>query len=226
MDYKQQAAEAAFRLITTGQTIGLGAGSTIAHLVRAIAQDSIIRDTLQVVTSSMDTGGLLEKSGLTIHQPDTFPRLDLYFDGCDQFDRSLNALKSGAGIHTDEKILANLADRFILLGDEDKAVDELKVSVPLCIEMAPHSADGVRSQLSESFPVSSMKLRTDAGSGPLMNNRGNLLLDVYFETMPDLAVLNEIRHWSGIIDHSLFYQLATDAIVAGPAGLRHLKPHR
>ena len=66
-------------------------------------------------------------------------QIDIYFDGCDQFDNQLNALKSGGGIHTQEKLLASMAKQFVLVGDETKRVDSFDVKFPLVIEMLPQS---------------------------------------------------------------------------------------
>ncbi len=116
-DYKMEAAKAALQFIKPGQIIGVGAGSTIANLVGLLAADSGLAASLTFATSSFKTAQLIIEKGLNIKAAEHLTRLDIYFDGCDQFDEQLNALKCGGGIHTSEKILASLADEFILLGD-------------------------------------------------------------------------------------------------------------
>jgi ribose 5-phosphate isomerase A len=44
-----------------------------------------------------------------ITENDSINELDIYLEGCDQLDRDLNALKSGGGIYTREKLLASMA---------------------------------------------------------------------------------------------------------------------
>jgi ribose 5-phosphate isomerase len=115
-DFKKEAAREALRRIQPGSIIGLGAGSTIAHLVRFIKEEAGLSDSLKVASSSFATRQILHQEGFTLLEMERTSRVDVYFDGCDQFDCRLNALKSGGGIHTDEKILAAMADLFVLLG--------------------------------------------------------------------------------------------------------------
>ena len=116
-DYKKQAALAAVKLIEKGMSVGLGAGATIAHLARALAADRELAASLTLLSSSRETIDLLQELQLTVADPGGWEKIDLYFDGCDQLDRQLNAFKSGAGIHTAEKILATMATEFVLLAD-------------------------------------------------------------------------------------------------------------
>jgi ribose 5-phosphate isomerase A len=139
-DYKFEAALAASRLIKPAQTIGLGAGSTIAHLVSLLAADASLAASLTLVSSSFKTTRLMMDRGLNVHAIALTKTLDIYFDGCDQFDTELNALKSGGGIHTSEKILASLADEFILTGDAAKFAPRLDTTYPLVIEVLPSTS--------------------------------------------------------------------------------------
>src|SRR6202008_2039737 len=117
---KMEAAKAAFKLIKQGQCIGLGAGTTVANLVSLLASDGSLAASLTLVSSSFKTAGLLSERGINVHPMALTKSVDIYFDGCDQFDTELNALKSGGGIHTTEKILAAMAKEFILIGDDAK----------------------------------------------------------------------------------------------------------
>src|SRR5688500_17933604 len=100
MDLKRAAAEKAAEFIQHGQKIGLGAGSAIGHL--AVILSGKIKEGLEVMvyTSSFQTRLLLKENNVIVHDTASVSDLDLYFDGCDQFDPQLNALKSGGGIHT------------------------------------------------------------------------------------------------------------------------------
>src|ERR1700679_1158638 len=125
-DYKAEAAKAALQLIKPGQIIGLGAGSTIAHLVEMVGKDDALKASIVFTSSSFKTTNLLHERGLRVISPALLKHIDIYFDGCDQFDAELNALKSGGGIHTTEKIPASMAEEFILIGDEGKYVEKLE----------------------------------------------------------------------------------------------------
>src|SRR5882724_3648512 len=105
-DLKKVAAKAAAGFVKRGMIVGFGAGTTIAHLIGYIKEDPELASSIGAVTSSFTTKMLLEQSGFEVREMGGVNATDAYFDGCDQFDRQLNALKSGGGIHTREKILA------------------------------------------------------------------------------------------------------------------------
>jgi len=214
-DYKVEAAKAAMEFIQAGQTIGLGAGTTVSHLVTMICQNKDLADSLIFTSSSFKTTtGLLENK-LRVQSPSLLKHVDIYFDGCDQFDTELNALKSGGGIHTTEKILASMADEFILMGDEGKFADKLDNTYPVVIEILPQALQIVLHQLKLSYPGVVVKLRmSNQKDGAVISENGNLLADVHFATIMEPQKLNiQLKLIPGIVDHSLFYRMATKSII-------------
>lgn len=225
-DYKMQAAKASLKFIKTGQTIGLGAGTTIFHLVDLISQDELLAVSLTIVSSSFKTRTYLSEKGLNVGFSDLTANLDSYFDGCDQFDRELNALKSGGGIHTNEKILASMATEFILIGDEGKMVSALDHRHPLVIEILPEALSVVLRKIKLTYPGAEVTLRmSNQKDGAVISDNGNLLADIHFSELPELKELNIfIKMIPGIVEHSLFYRLATRAVIAGENGIRVIIP--
>ena len=219
-DYKKEAARAAVALIRPGSTVGFGAGSTIAHLVGFIKDDAALAASLFTVTSSFTTRLLLEKSGLPVKEMGATVSIDQYFDGCDQFDAALNALKSGGGIHTREKIAASMAREFILLGDESKYAERLDGKYPLVIEVIPDALALVLARLPEIFEGAAPLIRmNDKTDGAAISGNGNYLIDCRFTRFPEPAVLNEkVGLLPGVLEHSLFYGMAHRAILAGDQG--------
>jgi ribose 5-phosphate isomerase A len=142
--------------------------------------------------------------------------------GCDQFDEKLNALKSGGGIHTSEKILASMAEEFILVGDDSKMVSKLDHTYPVVVELLPEALTAVLNRLKSDYPGASIKLRTsEQKDGLVISDNGNLLADVLFEELPEISALNtNINMIPGVVEHSLFYKIATKAVVAGKQGIR------
>jgi ribose 5-phosphate isomerase len=63
---------------------------------------------------------LIVKAGLNLGDVDQFPRLDITLDGADEVDADLNAIKGGGACHLREKVLAEAADKFILVADARK----------------------------------------------------------------------------------------------------------
>jgi ribose 5-phosphate isomerase A len=221
-DLKQQAAREAARLIGPGDTIGLGAGSTMMHLIDAIKETAGLSASIRIVTSSFAIRQRLLTDGFIVLDSGWISRVHWYFDGCDQFDRRLNALKSGGGIHATEKVLAAMADKFILVGDLSKRVERFDARYPLVIEVIPEALAYVSDRIKKFFNPSKSELRLSAKKdGAVITERGNFLIDNWFETFPEPAMLNErVIAIPGILEHSLFYNMAHRAITAGPDGIQ------
>lgn len=221
-DYKMEAAAEAAKLITKGKVIGLGAGTTIANLIKILVQNKELAASLTFTSSSFKTTNLLAENDLKIQSPELLKSIDIYFDGCDQMDEELNALKSGGGIHTTEKILAAMADEFILLGDAEKFVTKLNATYPLVIEVLPKALKSVTERLITDFKGAALTMRiSNQKDGAVISDNGNYLLDIKFTDLPDLATLNtHVKMIPGVVEHSLFYRMASKAIIAGPEGIR------
>jgi ribose 5-phosphate isomerase A len=222
-DFKKEAAREALKLISPDCTVGFGAGSTMASLIGLIKEDAALTASLRTLSSSFTTRQLLRQQGFTILDSGATAQFDLYFDGCDQFDRRLSALKSGGGVHTSEKVLAAMADEFILVGDAAKRVERLGPAYPLVLEVIPEALAYVSDRVKRFFsPVRSELRLSDKKDGAVITERGNFLIDCWFDPFPEPAVINErMIGIPGILEHSLFYNLAQRAIVAGPEGVRY-----
>lgn len=221
MNLKQEAAKRAVTFIHNYSTVGLGAGATIAYMVEYLKEEKL---SIQVFTSSAATKELLVQHGFTVNDISTISSLDLYFDGCDQFNKDLNALKSGAGIHTIEKLLASMAKEFIIVGDESKYAEQLTNTFPLVLEVLPQAVCFVIAELTQLYSPITTAIRYDVNNKPVITENGNLLIDVWFEVLPDLAVINSsIKEITGVVETSLFYNMANKAIIAGAEGTRVLE---
>ncbi|MNV40321.1 Ribose-5-phosphate isomerase A [compost metagenome] len=137
-------------------------------------------------------------------------------------DIHLNAFKSGGGVHTGEKIMANMAQKFILLVDGSKMVEKLSTKYPLCVEIIPEAWLSVLKKLKSSYSttISDIVLRKSGQkSGPLLSERGNFLADIF-----DLN--KQIKLITGVVEHSLFYQLCSVCLLATEDGVTHLYANR
>src|SRR6266581_557287 len=112
---KRLAAEAAALLVEEGMTVGLGTGSTVAHLLPALAGRGL---DLRCVATSPQT----EERGRA---------LELAIDGADQITRAGWLVKGGGGAHTREKVVVAASDRFVVIASHDKLVEEIAPPVPL-----------------------------------------------------------------------------------------------
>jgi len=218
-----EAAKEALKLIRPGSTIGFGAGSTMANLIGLIKGDEALAASLITLTSSFTTRRLLQQQSFAVREMGWTDRVDLYFDGCDQFDRRLSALKSGGGVHTTEKVLASMADEFIIVGDFAKRVERLEPTYPLVLEVIPEALSFVSDRVKKFFnPVKSELRLSNKKDGAVITERGNFLIDCWFDPFPEPAVINDrMAGIPGVLEHSLFYNLAQRAIVAGPEGIQY-----
>lgn len=224
-DYKLEAAKAALQFIKPGQTIGVGAGSTIANLLGLIAADSTLSASLTLATSSFKTALLIEQYDFRLLGSEYVNHIDIYFDGCDQFDAQLNALKCGGGIHTSEKIMASLADDFILIGDASKSVETLDTTYPLVLEVLPAGLNLVSQWLAKNIATAKVAMRMSTQKdGAVITENGNYLLDVHFTEHILIEQMNAVKMVPGVVEHSLFVGLANKAIVAGEGGVKILEP--
>lgn len=221
MNLKQEAAKKAVAFINNHLSVGLGAGATMAYMVEFLKEKNL---TVQLYTSAAATKTLLQQNGFTVNDIAAVSSLDLYFDGCDQFDKDLNALKSGGGIHTAEKLLASMATEFVLVGDESKYAEQLDTTYPLVLEVLPQAITFVTAKVKQLFSGVRTAIRYDANNSKVVTENGNYLMDVWFATWPALSSLNPIlKMVTGIVETSLFYNMARKAIIAGTNGVSILE---
>jgi ribose 5-phosphate isomerase A len=221
---KQQAAERAVAYVASGMVVGLGAGSTATLAIRRIGQllrEGRLRDIVGFPCSSA-----IEAEARALGIPITLDppgAVDLTIDGADEVDPELNLIKGGGGALLHEKIVAQASLREIIIVDESKLSPVLGTHGPLPVEVIPF---GWHSQLRflESLGAR-VTVRQQSDGTPFNTDQGNLILDCAFGPIrrpAELAARLEAR--AGIVEHGLFIGLATEVIVAGVDGVRHLTP--
>jgi ribose 5-phosphate isomerase A len=126
---KRLAAEAAAELVEDGMTIGLGTGSTVAHLLPAIARRGL--SGIRCVATSVATEEQARELGIPVEEFSELERLDIAIDGTDQVTPDRWLVKGGGGAHLREKIVAAAAERFVVIADSSKPVEELRAPIPL-----------------------------------------------------------------------------------------------
>jgi ribose 5-phosphate isomerase A len=204
--------------------VGLGHGSTAIFAVRRIAQllnEGQLQDLLGV-PCSLQVKEEAQRLGIPLTTLDEHPVVDLTIDGADEVDPRLNLIKGGGGALLREKIVAQASRREIIVVDETKLSPALGTYWPVPVEVVPF---GWRSQsvYLESLGAEVILRRNDDET-PFKTDQGNLILDCHFGPIPNPARLAvRLSGRAGIVEHGLFVELATDVIVAGVEGVRHLK---
>jgi ribose 5-phosphate isomerase A len=126
---KRLAAEAAAELVESGMTVGLGTGSTVAHLLPAIARRGLT--DIRCVATSVATEEQARELGVPVEEFDRLQRLDIAIDGTDEVRPDGWLIKGGGGAHLREKIVAAAAERFVVICDSSKPAEVLSWPVPL-----------------------------------------------------------------------------------------------
>jgi ribose 5-phosphate isomerase A len=126
---KRLAAEAAAELVADGMTVGLGTGSTVAHLLPAIARRGV--GGIRCVATSVATSEQARELGIPVEEFSSLGRLDIAIDGTDEVTPDGWLIKGGGAAHLREKIVAAAAERFVVIADSSKPVERLRGPVPL-----------------------------------------------------------------------------------------------
>lgn len=206
---KQRCAKEAFKRIKNDMIIGLGGGSTIAYLIDEIAASSL---QVKIVTPSLQTKNLCLKRNLHVIPTDSVSKVDIAFDGCDEIDTNLRALKSNGGIHTKEKIIGSMAKDYVLLADESKLHDTLVFTHPIVLEIVKDSYQYVVEQVKALG--GECKLRTVVNKNEEMLSDQFLLVDAFFKEVDNIEKLHDtLRNIVGVLEISLFINVATKALI-------------
>jgi len=126
---KRLAAEAAAELVESGMTVGLGTGSTVAHLLPAIARRGL--EGIRCVATSVATEDQARELGIPVEEFNSLIRLEIAIDGTDEVTPDGWLIKGGGGAHLREKIVAAATERFVVIADSSKPVEALRGPVPL-----------------------------------------------------------------------------------------------
>ena len=121
--------------IKDGMVVGIGTGSTIELLLPRIAE--LLNTGTQIigVCTSNKTALLAKELGIKIVDVNDVDYIDVAIDGADEFDADLNLIKGGGGALFREKVIDDLAERFVVIADETKFVDYLGQTFKLPVEV-------------------------------------------------------------------------------------------
>jgi ribose 5-phosphate isomerase A len=201
---KRLAAEAAAELVEDGMTVGLGTGSTVAHLLPAIAARGLTG--IRCVATSVATEEQARSLGIAVEEFDRLERLDIAIDGTDQVTPDGWLIKGGGAAHLREKIVAAAAERFVVIADSSKPVEALSAPVPLEL-----FAFGLASTLERLGPdVALRDVPRSPDGGAIADYRGDIgdpaTLAARLEADPGLAA------------HGLFGPDMVSAVLVGAGG--------
>jgi ribose 5-phosphate isomerase A len=222
---KQAAAERAVDAVHSGMRVGLGTGSTVRWVLRALGRRlaaGALRDVVGVATS-LQTEQLAREVGIPLAPLDARV-LDLALDGADEIDPQLQLIKGHGGALVRERLVALQARELLIVADHTKLVPRLGTRAPVPLELLPFGCEATLARIAAHCGRAPV-LRRSADGAPVFSENGHPLADLSLGVIADPgALFAQLKAMAGVVDCGLFLDLARRAFVAHPDGVReHLR---
>jgi ribose 5-phosphate isomerase A len=222
--WKQAAADSALALVEDGMVLGLGSGSTAALFVKSLAR-RITDERLRVVgiPTSLQTEQQAQTLNIPLATLADRPQIDLTVDGADEIvPGTIFLIKGHGGALLREKIVASASRRMAVVADQTKIVDHLGSLVPVPVEIVPFGWEATQRKLDGLGARPS--LRTHGNGQPYVTDGGHYIMNCSFGPMENpKEIADRLDHVVGVVEHGLFLDFATEAIIAGRDGVHILK---
>lgn len=203
---KRLVAQAALEHVDDGALIGVGSGSTVNCFIDALAAGGKRIDG--AVSSSEASSARLRARGIRVVDAGAVESLAVVVDGADEIDHAGRMIKGGGAALTREKIVADLARRFVCIADESKLVERLG-RYPLPVEVIPMA----QAQVVRRFRALGGDARARDG---VVTDNGGRILDVRGLAFDDPAALeSEIDQWPGVVCVGIFARRPADVCLLG-----------
>ncbi len=208
---KKAAAAKSLDWIKDGMLIGLGSGSTAAHMIRELGEKVARGLTIKAVPSSDTTAKLAREAGITLLSLEEAGTLDINIDGADEFDAKLQLIKGGGGALLREKIVAYNSKFNIVIADSAKQVEHLgRFKLPL--ETIPFATQNIITELDK---IGLSPVLRKKGDEAYKTDEHNYIIDVDVFAQNDLVALNNMLiNIPGVVETGLFLD-TTDVIIMG-----------
>jgi ribose 5-phosphate isomerase A len=213
-------------LVQDGMTIGLGTGSTAAAMIDALGQRVREGLSIRAVPTSNETLDQATRLGIPLARLNDIERLDLCIDGADEIDPDLTVVKGRGGALLFEKLVAQRADRYVIIATDEKLVEHLGMRMPLPVEIVPegwvHTA--------QEIALLGMSPALRGGDGePFRTDGGHYIVDCEWpgDTTIDAASLAQaLKLLTGVVDHGLFIDMVDMAMTIDAEGriVEHTRP--
>jgi ribose 5-phosphate isomerase A len=214
-ELKALVGRAALDVVVPGTVVGVGTGSTVNCFIDALAT---MKDRIAgAVSSSVASTQRLQAHGITVLDANQVERIPVYIDGADEIDHQGHMVKGGGAALTREKIVADLAERFVCIADQSKLV-QVMGRFPLPVEVIPMAAAQVARRFAAAYGGAAT---VRAG---VTTDNGNLILDVRGLQITDpLAMETEVNQWPGVVTVGIFARHRARLCLLGtPTGVQRL----
>lgn len=212
-ELKALVAQAALAHVVPGELVGVGTGSTVNLFIDALA--GMKGRIAGAVSSSQASTARLQAHGIRVFEAAEVSALPVYIDGADEIDARGCMIKGGGAALTREKIVADLAARFVCIADASKRVDVLG-RFPLPVEVIPMAAAQLTRRFAALGGLATLRMKADGQ--PLLTDNGQPLLDVRGLQITDPVALEaEINQWPGVVTVGLFARHRASVCLLGTA---------
>jgi ribose 5-phosphate isomerase A len=224
MNDKERVAMHAARWVEDGMLVGLGTGSTANYFIQELARrraEEGLRIT--AVASSVVSTIKAQELGLPLVAMEHIDRVDLYVDGCDEITPDMTLLKGRGYDLVMEKLLARAADRFLVIADQTKRASRIGEKYAIPIEVMPFAWRMVQRRLEACGGQGGLR-QTQNQDGLVRTSYGSLVLDMRFDSALSAAELDDLLNATpGVIEHGIFRNLATDALIVEDGRITELR---
>jgi ribose 5-phosphate isomerase A len=213
-ELKALVGQAAVSFVEPGSIVGVGTGSTVDRFIDALA--ALKGRIAGAVSSSERSSERLRAQGIEVLEASAVESLPVYIDGADEIDGHGCMVKGGGAALTREKIVADLAQRFVCIADESKLVRRLG-RFPLPVEVIPMAA----AQIARRFVALGGQAKLREG---VVTDNGNAILDVRALAIDNpLALETEVNQWPGVVTVGIFARNKASVCLLGTSsGVRRI----
>lgn len=218
---KEAAARESMQFVKDGNIVGLGSGSTATIAIRILGQR--VQQGLKVrgIPTSVQSKQLAESLGIPLTTLDEHQEIDVTIDGADEIDPHLRLIKGGGGALLREKIVASASRFVVIIADGSKRVPMLG-KFPLPVEVIPFAQALVAKEIRALG--AEVALRPGANGSAYVTDEGHYILDCRFGKLPDPPALSHaLDDIPGIVEHGLFINMASIALLGTDAGVVQLR---
>ena len=204
----------ALGILSSAMNKQLGVSNLVSREVDRAYRSGEIKDVVGV-TTSFQGEVLASELGIPLKSLSSVSEIDLAIDGADEVDPKFQLIKGGGACHVQEKLVAALAKKFIVVVDSTKLVEKLNLDFKLPVEVLPSAWKQVQKRLLDLGGKGNLRM-AQKKAGPIVTDQGNLILDLSFRhgiDQPDLLE-SQINNIPGVLENGLFVNL-TDQVLVG-----------
>ncbi len=207
-ELKALVGQAATAYVLPGSVVGVGTGSTVNCFIDALA--AMKERVAGAVSSSEKSSERLRAHGIVVLDANKIESVPVYIDGADEIDNKGHMIKGGGAALTREKIVADIAERFICIADESKLVRTLG-AFPLPVEVIPMAAAQIERRLRALGGTPSLR------AGVVTDNGGHIIDVRGLQITDPVAMEREINQWPGVVSVGIFARNKAAVCLLGTA---------